>query len=110
MGPAPNEKNLDNLVNTDAKLVEYAQRARANINMMRRYEKDMFMNIGDGAKTDEYRKKWDESLGHFPDGGTDQATEVVRQTSPGAQESAMAAAKLNDNAKELQRLVNQFIL
>jgi len=47
------------------KLVEYAQRARANINMMRRYEKDMFMNIGDPAKTEEYKKEWEASLDHF---------------------------------------------
>jgi len=49
---------------SDAALVEYAQRSRANINMLRRYEKDLFMNIGDTAKVEEYKKKWDESLIH----------------------------------------------
>ncbi len=39
-----------------------------------------------------------------------QITEVVRQTSQGAQESATAAAQLNGNAEELQRLVRQFRL
>jgi len=57
--------SLEDLVNTDAKLVEYAQRARANINMLRRYEKDLFLNIGDAAKTEEYYKKWNETMGHF---------------------------------------------
>jgi methyl-accepting chemotaxis protein len=46
------------------KLVEYAQRSRANINMLRRYEKDLFINIGDASKVDEYRKKWGEALEH----------------------------------------------
>jgi len=39
-----------------------------------------------------------------------QITEVVRKTSRGANESATAAAQLNDNAGELQRLVRQFKL
>jgi methyl-accepting chemotaxis protein-2 (aspartate sensor receptor) len=39
-----------------------------------------------------------------------QITEVVQQTSHGAQESATAAAQLNFNAEELQRLVRQFKL
>jgi len=37
-----------------------------------------------------------------------QITEVVQQTSQGAHESATAAAQLNGNAEELQRLVRQF--
>ncbi len=39
-----------------------------------------------------------------------QITEVVQATSRGAQESATAAALLNGNAEELQRLVRQFKL
>ncbi len=39
-----------------------------------------------------------------------QITAVVQQTSQGAQESATAAAQLNGNAEELQRLVQKFIL
>jgi methyl-accepting chemotaxis protein len=39
-----------------------------------------------------------------------QITEVVQQTSQGAGESATAAAQLNGNAEELQRLVRQFKL
>jgi len=39
-----------------------------------------------------------------------QITEVVQQTSHGAQESATAAAQLNGNAEELQHLVRQFKL
>lgn len=39
-----------------------------------------------------------------------QITEVVGQTSLGAQESATAAAQLKGNAEELQHLVRQFVL
>lgn len=39
-----------------------------------------------------------------------QITEVVQQTSRGAHESATAAAQLNGNSEELQRLVRQFKL
>ena len=56
---------LVEVTKTDAALVEYAQRARANINILRRYEKDLFMNIGDSAKVEDYKKKWDETLVHF---------------------------------------------
>ena len=56
---------ITDIANDDAALVEYAQRSRANINMLRRYEKDLFMNIGDAAKTDEYKKKWDDALVRF---------------------------------------------
>jgi methyl-accepting chemotaxis protein len=39
-----------------------------------------------------------------------QITEVVQQTSQGAQDAATAASQLNGNAAELQRLVHQFKL
>jgi methyl-accepting chemotaxis protein len=53
---------LTDIVTVDAKEVEYVQRSRANLNMLRRYEKDLFINIGDAAKVEEYRKKWDDTL------------------------------------------------
>jgi len=61
-GVAKMQTCLDDLVNNDAKVVEYAQRSRANLNMMRRYEKDLFMSIGDATKVAEYRKKWNDAL------------------------------------------------
>ncbi|MDA8428662.1 MAG: methyl-accepting chemotaxis protein [Geobacteraceae bacterium] len=42
----------------DAKIVESAQRLRADINIMRRFEKDSFINYANLAKVDEYRNKW----------------------------------------------------
>jgi methyl-accepting chemotaxis protein len=65
LGMEKMEANVDDLASNDAKLVEYAQRERANINLLRRYEKDLFMNIGDSTKMEEYKKKWDTSLEHF---------------------------------------------
>ena len=34
----------------DANISEHAARARANVNALRRYEKDYFINIGDATK------------------------------------------------------------
>ncbi len=46
------------IVDTDSRLVEYAHRVRADINIMRRFEKDAFLSVGDPAKVEEYRTKW----------------------------------------------------
>jgi methyl-accepting chemotaxis protein len=54
----------DTAIEVDSNIVEYAQRMRANINMMRRYEKDAFMAIPDSAKVDEYVKKWGDAREH----------------------------------------------
>ena len=56
---------IDGISHTDARLVEYAQRERANINIMRRYEKDLYINIDDAAKMEDYKKKWDGTLEQF---------------------------------------------
>ena len=53
---------LKDAVNVDSKLVEYSQRVRANINQLRRFEKDAFINIEDKGKVAEYGKKWDETF------------------------------------------------
>lgn len=55
------EAYTSNLVNIDATLALNSARTRANINMMRRFEKDLFLNIADAAKIEEYRKKWNEA-------------------------------------------------
>src|SRR6266571_3454411 len=50
----------------DAAVSEHASRARANIVGMRRYEKDIFLNIGQGKeKESEYLKKWQEQAEHL---------------------------------------------
>ncbi|MFA7405630.1 MAG: MCP four helix bundle domain-containing protein, partial [Pelobacteraceae bacterium] len=53
---------LDEYARTEGKLVEYAQRGRANINMLRRFEKDAFINIESPGKVAEYVKQWQETV------------------------------------------------
>ncbi len=56
---------IDSITHVEGKLMENGLRSRANINMLRRYEKDLILNIGDSTKMEEYKKKWDEALEHF---------------------------------------------
>jgi methyl-accepting chemotaxis protein len=44
----------------DAKVAEHAARARANVVGMRRFEKDIYMNIGNADKVANYVKEWGE--------------------------------------------------
>ena len=53
------------MIKGDATISEHAARARANVNAMRRFEKDLFINIGDKVKEDEYLKKWQEQHEHL---------------------------------------------
>jgi methyl-accepting chemotaxis protein len=46
----------------DAQIAEHAARARANILGLRRFEKDIFINIDNMEKVNEYYTKWDETL------------------------------------------------
>jgi methyl-accepting chemotaxis protein len=48
------------LLQGDAKISEHAARARANVNAMRRFEKDFFINMGDKDKETKYMKEWQE--------------------------------------------------
>jgi methyl-accepting chemotaxis protein len=54
----------DQAINVSTKMVENAQRMRANINMMRRYEKDLFLNLGDAASLVKYRGSWEQAREH----------------------------------------------
>ncbi len=49
----------------DSTVSEHAARARANILGLRRYEKDLFLNIGAKEKEEEYLKKWKEQHEHL---------------------------------------------
>ncbi len=44
----------------DGVIAQHAGRARANVLGLRRFEKDVFMNIGSADKVENYYKKWDE--------------------------------------------------
>jgi len=54
----------NHIIQVGSKLVEDSQRLRANINMMRRYEKDAFLNIADPAKVKGYEHDWADALDH----------------------------------------------
>jgi methyl-accepting chemotaxis protein len=49
-------------VEVESPLVEHAQRARANTLGLRRFEKDIFLNIESPLKVGEYHEKWKEQL------------------------------------------------
>jgi methyl-accepting chemotaxis protein len=52
------------VIERDTKVVEFAQRMRANINMMRRYEKDLFLKVADPSAVLKYQKNWEGALDH----------------------------------------------
>jgi methyl-accepting chemotaxis protein len=63
-GVSQMQEELQILAQNDAKLVENAQRSRANVLGLRRFEKDIFINIEAPDKVAEYCKKFDEQLEH----------------------------------------------
>ncbi len=56
------QNELETLAVKEASLVENAQRSRANILALRRFEKDIFLNIAAPDKVAEFHKKFDEQL------------------------------------------------
>jgi len=59
-GVKEGESTVDTLLDTEGKLAEHGSRVRANILGMRRYEKDVFLNLADAKKVDENLLKWTE--------------------------------------------------
>ncbi|RII27892.1 MAG: methyl-accepting chemotaxis protein [Geobacter sp.] len=53
------------IIRGDASISEHGARARANVVGLRRYEKDMYLNVTDPEKVAEYEKKWNEQLEHL---------------------------------------------
>ncbi|MDD5285212.1 MAG: HAMP domain-containing methyl-accepting chemotaxis protein [Desulfuromonadaceae bacterium] len=123
-------------IGVDAKVVENAQRMRVNINIMRRYEKDAFINMADLAKVDEYRKKWAEAreltkkrletlvkledepkekeqlsaISKALDGYEAAFNKVVEQIKSGAITSAQDANKIIGEYKEIMHLAEKEII
>jgi methyl-accepting chemotaxis protein len=50
------------VIKVDSPLVENAQRARANTLGLRRFEKDVFLNVDSAQKVDEYVDKWKDQM------------------------------------------------
>ena len=53
------------LMEGEIRLAQHAERARANVNAMRRFEKDVYLNIDDRTKVAEYEVKWREQHDHL---------------------------------------------
>jgi methyl-accepting chemotaxis protein len=53
------------LLDGDVRIAQHSERARANVVGMRRFEKDMYLNVGDHAKVTEYEAKWREQHEHL---------------------------------------------
>ncbi len=53
------------MLQTDASISENAARARANVLGLRRYEKDIFINIGSAKKVEEYYQQWNQQREHL---------------------------------------------
>ena len=53
------------LLEGDISISQHAERARANLIGMRRYEKDMFLNVTDRARENDYEAKWKEQHDHL---------------------------------------------
>jgi methyl-accepting chemotaxis protein len=53
------------LLEGDMQMAQHAERARANVTSMRRFEKDVFLNLSDKAKEADYDAKWREQREHF---------------------------------------------
>jgi methyl-accepting chemotaxis protein len=58
-------RNFHHMLETDAAIADHSARAQANVLGLRRYEKDIFLNIGAKEKEEEYLKKWKEQYEHL---------------------------------------------
>jgi methyl-accepting chemotaxis protein len=53
----------EQMLREDGKIAEYSSRIRANVNMLRRYEKDVIISLDDPKKVEEYTAKFHETAG-----------------------------------------------
>ena len=63
-GVSQMQTELEKMTREEFKLTDSAQRSRANVAGLRRFEKDIFINIAAADKVAEYRTKWNEQLDH----------------------------------------------
>jgi len=54
----------NHIIQVESKLVEDSQRLRADINIMRRFEKDAFLNIAEPEKVQAYQHQWADAMDH----------------------------------------------
>src|SRR5262249_34482269 len=68
-----NQGVVDHILNVQARLADESSRAQVATLELRRFEKDMFLNLGDPAKMTEYEGKWKAQRTTLADGLTDLA-------------------------------------
>ena len=56
--------NTVQMLHGDAFVAMHSERARANVNALRRYEKDLFLNIGSKEAEKKYLAEWKEQQEH----------------------------------------------
>ncbi|MEI7475635.1 MAG: HAMP domain-containing methyl-accepting chemotaxis protein [bacterium] len=54
-------KSFRNIIDNNLGTVNELQKSKVNILLLRRYEKDIFLNVGNSSKTEEYKAKWDKT-------------------------------------------------
>jgi methyl-accepting chemotaxis protein len=59
------EREVARDLSTDGVIAQHAGRARSNILGLRRFEKDIFLNVASREKTEEYFGKWKEEAAHL---------------------------------------------
>lgn len=86
----------EKMVQHEAKMAENAARLRANTNILRRYEKDTFLNMGAPEKQAEYVKKWQEDL----ESARGRLTELEKLADTPADKQTIATMKADLDAYE----------
>jgi len=96
---------FDEYALTEGRLVEYAQSGRANINTLRRFEKDAFINIASAEKVTEYNQKWQSGLQD-----TQQRLDAMEQLLAKLDKGGDAefAKRQSQTLKEMRALLNDY--
>ena len=64
-GAAATSNTTIAMLHGDAFVSQHAQRARANVIDLRRFEKDLFLNMGSKSEEEKYLKEWQEQCGRL---------------------------------------------
>jgi methyl-accepting chemotaxis protein len=85
------------VLDVDSPLVEHSQRARAHTLGLRRFEKDVFLNLASPAKRDEYAAKWKEQQQRLEE----RLGELGRLADDASEKEALASMRKDLAAYEL---------
>jgi methyl-accepting chemotaxis protein len=100
-GVKTGEHTTVSLLNTEGQLAQHSARVRADILGMRRYEKDVFLNLGATDKVEGYYKKWTDEAAKANERAAD--LEKIRVTPENAEKIKL----IKDNLKLYQAGFNK---